>query len=71
MKEDKDGTFLIEYPHLTGCISCGNTMSEVIEMGRDAKKPWLATALEKGIPIPEPKDTDEYSGSFRIRMPKS
>ena len=41
-------------------------------MFEDAKKVWLTAAVEDGISIPEPrKDENEYSGQFKLRMPKS
>lgn len=39
-------------------------------MIEDAKRSWLATALEEGIPIPEPVPED-YSGKLVVRMPRS
>lgn len=71
IQQDEDGSYFIEYPDLKGCMSCGETIEEVIKMGEDAKKCWLETCLEKNIHIPEPKDEEAYSGNFRIRMPKS
>ena len=37
----------------------------------DAKKAWLEAALEEGIEIHEPGSLEEYSGQFKIRMPRS
>lgn len=71
IQQDKDGTYFIEYPELKGCMSCGDTIEEVIKMGEDAKKCWFETCLNKDIPIPEPTDEEAYSGNFRIRMPKT
>jgi antitoxin HicB len=37
----------------------------------DAKREWIAVALEKGICIPEPNSDGQYSGQFKLRIPKS
>ena len=37
----------------------------------DAKREWLTAALEDGIEIKEPVSLDDYSGQFKLRIPKS
>lgn len=70
-KEDGGG-FLITYPDLPGCMSDGETIEEAVEMGQDAKRAWLETALEKGLEIPEPfTTTEKYSGRITVRTPRS
>lgn len=69
--EDDDGSYFVEYTDLKGCMTCGDTLDEALELAKDAKKAWLETALEEGIHIPEPKEIEEFSGSFRLRIPKS
>ena len=32
---------------------------------------WIATALEDGLPVPEPRGEESYSGKFIVRVPKS
>ena len=71
IKQDDDGTYFAEYPDLEGCMTCADTINEVTKLAEDAKLAWLETALENNISIPEPKEENSYSGSFRIRMPKS
>lgn len=71
IKQDEDGSYFAEYPNLKGCMTCGDTLIEVTQLAEDAKRAWLETALEEGVSIPEPKKETDYSGSFRIRMPKS
>ena len=72
LQEDPDeGGYLISYPDLRGCLSCGGTVEEAVENGEDAKRQWLIAALEDGISIPEPLEAEEFSGQFRLRMPKS
>ena len=44
-----EGGFLVSYPDLPGCITCGDTMEAAIANARDAKAEWLAAASEEGI----------------------
>lgn len=53
--EDKDeGGFVIFYPDLPGCISCGETIESAVANLMDAKKAWMTEALSSGTKIPEP-----------------
>lgn len=65
-----EGGYAVEIPELPGCISQGETLQEALEMIEDAKRCWIADALEKGDPIPEPVD-ENYSGRILVRAPKS
>ncbi len=70
--EDKDeGGFVVSFPELPGCITCGNTIETAVANAIDAKKAWLETAIEEGIQIQEPDDLEEYSGQFKLRIPRS
>ena len=70
--EDQDeGGFIVSYPDLPGCISCAQTIEEAIANSVDAKKAWLAAAIEDGIEIYEPDTLDNYSGQFKLRIPRS
>ena len=66
--------FTAWYPDLPGCLTCAETIDEVISNAYDAKKVWLEAALEDNITINEPHSADPisaYSGQFKLRMPKS
>lgn len=70
--EDKDeGGFIVTYPDLPGCISCGETIESAVANAIDAKEVWLEAAIEEGIEINEPDSLDDYSGKFKLRIPKS
>ncbi len=70
--EDKqEGGFVISFPELPGCITCGETIESAVTNAQDAKKAWLETALEQGIEIPQPDNLQEYSGQFKLRIPRS
>lgn len=66
-----EGGYVVSYPDLPGCITCGPTMEAAISNALDAKKIWLETAIEENLPIYEPDDLEKYSGQFKLRIPKS
>lgn len=69
---DKDeGGYAARYPELPGCITVGDTLESVVKNAGDAKTEWIAAALEEGVAIPEPTSYDDYSGQFKLRLPKS
>lgn len=66
-----EGGFVASFPELPGCITCGETAEMAAANAEDAKKEWLIAAMEDGIDIPCPDDTENYSGQFKLRLPKS
>ena len=43
--EDKDeGGFVVSFPELPGCITCGETVESAVANALDAKKAWLEAA---------------------------
>jgi len=68
--EEGDG-FVLHCPDLSGCITCADTIEKGFQMIEDAKKCWFEACIEDGIAIPEPHDLNEYSGQFKLRIPKS
>ena len=71
VKKQEEGGYVLHCPELPGCITCGETVQEGLEMLEDAKKCWFAACLEDGVPIPEPARLEDYSGQFKLRLPKS
>lgn len=70
--EDPDeGGYVVSFPDLKGCITCGETIETALKNAKDAKRVWLEAALEENCSIPEPGELEKYSGQFKIRMPKS
>ena len=68
--EEGDG-YVLHCPELKGCVTCADTIQQGFEMIEDAKKCWFTACIEDDIPIPEPSGIGEYSGQFKLRMPKS
>ena len=67
----EEGGYVARYPELPGGITTGDSMERVVENAEDAKKEWLVAAMENGIRIEEPVEVAEYSGQFKLRIPKS
>lgn len=66
-----EGGYVARYPDLPGCITVGETMNDVIANAEDARRAWLEAALEDGIRIAEPDSIENYSGQFKLRIPRS
>lgn len=67
---DEDG-YAAYFPELPGCITMGDTVEEAVSNAMEAKKEWMQAALEDGLEIPLPVADGEYSGQFKLRLPKS
>ncbi|MCL1875094.1 MAG: toxin-antitoxin system HicB family antitoxin [Synergistaceae bacterium] len=70
--EDKEeGGYVFSCPELPGCITCVDRFEHGLEMIIDAKREWFIACLADNTPIPEPNYIDDYSGQFKLRIPKS
>lgn len=70
--EDKEeGGFVVSYPDLPGCITCGETLESAVANAQKAKEEWLIATFEEGIEIHEPDSLEDYSGQFKLRIPRS
>ncbi|MEO5581591.1 MAG: type II toxin-antitoxin system HicB family antitoxin [Saprospiraceae bacterium] len=49
-----DGTIWARVPDLSGCYSCGNTISEAKANIKEAMALYIETAKSEGMVIPEP-----------------
>ncbi len=70
----EEGGYGARFPELPGCITCADTLEDAVANAMDAKLAWLKAALKDGIEIAEPVeivDLSEYSGQFKLRIPKS
>ncbi len=70
LSEKEGGGFLAEVPDLPGCMADGATEDEAIIEIHDAMESWIKTAEEAGDPIPKASVPENYSGQWRIRVPK-
>jgi predicted RNase H-like HicB family nuclease len=71
MPDADEGGFAARLPELPGCITVGETKEDALANIEDAKRAWLEAAMEDGQSIPEPFSLDDYSGQFKLRIPKS
>lgn len=70
VRHDEDGYFA-KVIELQGCMTWADSFEELGPMIEDAKQGWIEDALERGDPVPEPRETGDYSGKVIVRMPKS
>ena len=71
IKEEEGEGYVLHCPELPGCITCADTIEHGFEMIEDAKVCWLEACLEDGIKIPEPSDIMDYSGQFKLKIPRT
>ena len=71
LSQEDGGGYLVEYLDLPGCMADSKTVEEALKEGEDAVLAWIRSAQEDGEQIPEPSSIDQYSGQWRIRVPKS
>ena len=66
-----EGGYVASFPELKGCITCADTLEAAAANAEDCKREWITAALEDGIEIPEAAQEVEYSGQFKLRIPKT
>lgn len=71
LQRDPEDAWFVQVKELRGCMSQGDTAEEALAMIQEAMLLWLEVALEDDLPIPEPRDLDDYSGKFVVRVPRS
>ena len=74
--DDMEGGYTARFPELPGCLTCAETFETLMKNAEDAKRVWLAAAIEDGVEIAEPgeqtaEDLSGFSGQYKLRMPKS
>jgi predicted RNase H-like HicB family nuclease len=70
LRRAEDGGYIARVQELPGCMADGETPAEAIEGLRDAMYTWIESRQDGGLPVPEPRGEDDYSGRFVVRMPK-
>jgi antitoxin HicB len=71
LTDEEGGGYLAEVPDLPGCMADGETPEEALTEIESAIKSWVKMAKAYGDPIPEPTPSRNYSGQWRLRVPKS
>ncbi len=52
------GNYGIVFPDFLGCVSCGDSMTHIAAMGREALQLHVSSMVEDGDEIPEPSPVD-------------
>ncbi len=68
---DPEGGFVAEIEELHGCMTQAETLDEVFKAIEDARQLWIKTAYNEGQDIPLPRDMEQYTGKFLVRIPRS
>lgn len=68
---DPDGGYVAEIEELPGCMTQAETLDEAFKAIEDARQVWINGTYEMGQDIPLPRDMEEYSGKFMVRIPRS
>ena len=71
IKNEEGEGYTLYCPELRGCITSADTIEKGVAMIEDAKKCWFEACIEDGIQIPLPSELENYSGQFKLRIPKS
>lgn len=70
LSKSEGGGYLAEAPDLPGCMADGGTVDEALHEVKSAIESWIQTAEEFNDPIPKPSLAANYSGQWRMRVPK-
>lgn len=71
LRQNADGSFFAQIPDLPGCMTEGATALEALDHLDDARRAWIVSAIDDGMPVPPPRDDDDFSGKFVVRVPRS
>jgi predicted HicB family RNase H-like nuclease len=68
--EGQKEPWLARVEELPGCEARDKTADGAAHAISKAMADWLATALENGTPVPEPRRTPSHSGRLLLRIPQ-
>lgn len=69
--KNEDGLFsgkILEFP---GCFAQGDTIDSALENLIKAAESWIEAAIDQGLIIPEPFESQTFGGRVALRLPKS
>lgn len=67
--ETEEGV-VVSHPDLPGCQSFGDTIPDAIKNLDEVRSLWLEGHFKRYGAAPEPRDDEDYSGKFVLRVPK-
>ena len=68
---NEDEGYVVTCPEFVGLSAFGETPEKALKEAKIALKLFIQTYQEKGLPLPEPETTQNYSGQIRLRLPKT
>lgn len=68
---NEDGTWFARVVEFTGCMTEASTAEKALANLTEAMAGWIEVHLADGDSIPPPSTTDQYSGKFLMRVPKT
>jgi len=69
VRPNEDGLFA-RIEALPGCMTWTDRIEDIWPMIEDAKRAWIADALDAGDPIPVPAEDDGDAQRVPVRMPR-
>lgn len=69
--KNADGTWFARIVEFPGCLTEGGTAEDAIENLDEAMAAWVEVQIEDGDEIPAPLSSEQYSGKFLMRVPKT
>lgn len=51
VEDPYEGGYVVSFPDLPGCITCGETLQSALDNAQDAKRAWIEATLEDGIDV--------------------
>jgi antitoxin HicB len=67
LKQYPDGGYFARVVELPGCMTEGDTATEVLAALEEARALWIEAALAGGKKIPDPLAANDYSGKIFVR----
>ncbi|MGK5081810.1 type II toxin-antitoxin system HicB family antitoxin [Bdellovibrionota bacterium FG-1] len=53
IKQQKDKSYLVEFPELSGCLTEGASLDEALDCAKEALDGWLAARCDRELNIPK------------------
>lgn len=61
LRKEPEGGYTVLVPSLPGCITCGDTIEEAIEMAKEAIELYIESLKEHNEEVPTEDSTLEYT----------
>ena len=68
---DPNGGYTAHVLEFPGCLAEGDTADEAIRALDEAMEDWIEEVIESGRTVPEPLESQGFSGRLVLRLPKS